>query len=213
MSDDLRLNSVDRFQKNSERLVLEEHGHCEVPAGCGGVVLRWFNPNAGTPVVFRGGFADKTTIHVDEKELTSGRTILADGDHLLSIHLIFDDSPLRYFWFAGARDVPNTRGGENTFPELVSAGDGSWLASFEKGRTNDALGTLEMPEPEWDMAEFDDSAWTPLAAIEIDAESLPQAHRWKIGAMENAGAIALDLGGHNEVWIRKRFRMRRTDAS
>ena len=41
MADEQRLNSVDRFRKKSERLVLEEHGHCEVPAGCGGVVLRW----------------------------------------------------------------------------------------------------------------------------------------------------------------------------
>lgn len=38
---ELKLNSISRFSKQSPRLVLEEHGHCEVPAGCGGVVLRW----------------------------------------------------------------------------------------------------------------------------------------------------------------------------
>jgi sulfatase modifying factor 1 len=27
--------------------VLEAHSHCEVPAGCGGVVLQWRNPSAG----------------------------------------------------------------------------------------------------------------------------------------------------------------------
>jgi hypothetical protein len=43
------LNSLDRFRKHPGQLVLEEHGHCEVPAGCGGVVLRWRNPNPSPP--------------------------------------------------------------------------------------------------------------------------------------------------------------------
>ena len=38
-----KLNGPDRYRKRSPRLVLEEHSHCEVPAGCGGVVLRWIN--------------------------------------------------------------------------------------------------------------------------------------------------------------------------
>jgi hypothetical protein len=37
---DLRLNSLSRYTKRSPEYVLEEHSHCEVPAGCGGVVLR-----------------------------------------------------------------------------------------------------------------------------------------------------------------------------
>ncbi|MCP5093519.1 MAG: hypothetical protein GY949_21640 [Gammaproteobacteria bacterium] len=86
MSNDLRLNSLDRFEKNSERLVLEEHGHCEVPAGCGGVVLRWFNPNSGVPVIFHGGLADRLTIYVDEVQADSGRVIVPYGEHLLAIH-------------------------------------------------------------------------------------------------------------------------------
>ena len=30
--------------------MLEEYSHCEVPAGCGGVVLRWRDPEAGIPL-------------------------------------------------------------------------------------------------------------------------------------------------------------------
>ena len=43
---DLRLNELERFRKTSSRLALEAHSHCEVPAGCGGVVLRWTRPGA-----------------------------------------------------------------------------------------------------------------------------------------------------------------------
>ena len=43
MADEQQLNSLSRFRKQPGRLVLEEHGHCEVPAG-GGVVLRRRNP-------------------------------------------------------------------------------------------------------------------------------------------------------------------------
>lgn len=41
MSRDLELNSIDRYVKSSPRFVLEEHSHCEVPAGCGGGVWEW----------------------------------------------------------------------------------------------------------------------------------------------------------------------------
>ncbi len=50
MDRELRLNSIDRYVKRSPHFVLEEHGHCEVPAGCGGVVLRWLNPATTVPV-------------------------------------------------------------------------------------------------------------------------------------------------------------------
>src|SRR5687768_6072864 len=48
---DLKLNGLSRYAKESPRLVLEEYGHCEVPAGCGGVVLRWRNPDQPIPMV------------------------------------------------------------------------------------------------------------------------------------------------------------------
>jgi hypothetical protein len=47
MSGEQRLNSLDRFRKQPGRLVLEEHSHCQVPAGCGGGVLRRRNPQEG----------------------------------------------------------------------------------------------------------------------------------------------------------------------
>ena len=38
----LRLNSLDQFRKQSSRLVLEEHSHCEVPAGYLGMQAEFF---------------------------------------------------------------------------------------------------------------------------------------------------------------------------
>ncbi len=54
MADDkgLNLNNLDRYTKLSPRFVLEEYSHCEVPAGCGGIVLRWRNPEVGIPIEF-----------------------------------------------------------------------------------------------------------------------------------------------------------------
>ena len=52
----LRINTLSRYRGRPPRLVLEEHNHCEVPAGCGGVVLRWRNfsdGNARRVVAFR----------------------------------------------------------------------------------------------------------------------------------------------------------------
>lgn len=47
MPDNLKLNTLDRFTKQPGLLALQESSHCEVPAGCGGVVLRWIDPRAG----------------------------------------------------------------------------------------------------------------------------------------------------------------------
>ena len=54
----LRINKLHRFAKHSPRLVLHEYSHCEVPAGCGGVVLRWLDPATGRPCVIELGSVD-----------------------------------------------------------------------------------------------------------------------------------------------------------
>ena len=67
---DKKLNSLERFRKQSPRLVLEEHSHCEVPAGCGGVVLRWRNPLAGLPLLVHFYAPGKSTLYLDGREVT-----------------------------------------------------------------------------------------------------------------------------------------------
>jgi len=68
MAENQHLNSLGRFRKQPGRLVLEEHSHCEVPTGCGGVVLRWRNPHAVLPVTMHLYTPVRATLLVDGKE-------------------------------------------------------------------------------------------------------------------------------------------------
>src|SRR5262249_6025263 len=81
---ELKLNSLARYSKTSPLFILEEHGHCEVPAGCGGVVLRWRNPQRGVPVtmwLYAGGGC---RVYLDGKVTTSGRPVVPFGEHVLA---------------------------------------------------------------------------------------------------------------------------------
>ncbi len=95
--EDLRLNSLDRFTKTSPRFVLEEHSHCEVPAGCGGVVLRWVDPAAKVPVLLDFFHAMPATLAIDGVTPMSSFLLLAPGRHVLSLEFpesVVDDTAL-----------------------------------------------------------------------------------------------------------------------
>src|SRR5258707_6996453 len=87
MSDQQQLNSVDRFRKQAGRLVLEEHGHCEVPAGCGGVVMRWRNPFALQSVLLTIYTPEQAHHFIDGAAPASTRFDLAIGRHVVAVHL------------------------------------------------------------------------------------------------------------------------------
>src|SRR6516225_2573710 len=82
---DLRLNELERFRKTSSRLALEAHSHCEVPAGCGGVVLRWTRPGAPLGVAFSKYFAQPVDdLSLDGKKLAEQRAPVTPGTHVVS---------------------------------------------------------------------------------------------------------------------------------
>src|SRR5690348_5265123 len=87
MADEQRLNSIDRFRKQSDRLVLEAHGHCEVPAGCGGVILRWRNPNALQSAVLSFYAPVRADLFLDGQPPGRGRVDLTVGRHVLAVAL------------------------------------------------------------------------------------------------------------------------------
>ena len=197
MSNDLNLNSIDRFEKQSERLILEEHGHCEVPAGCGGVVLRWFNPNSGIPVVFHSGFAEELTLFIDGEQLTSGRATIAFGEHVLAMHAVFTAAPY-YLWLSGLRDTAEDRYPEENrvIPELTTSADGTWRATL-----------TEPANQTWTEFDFDDNHWAPLPTAQLDEEEMQLQASWNYNRMIRLGAGAFELGARPEMWIRKRFQM------
>jgi len=82
---ELRLNSLSRYSKQSPRLVLEEHSHCEVPAGCGGVVLRWRNPDKVVPcTMWSTTSAESSDLFVDGHIPESSRPLLKYGQHIIA---------------------------------------------------------------------------------------------------------------------------------
>lgn len=199
----LRLNTLERFEKGEKsRLVLEEHSHCEVPAGCGGAVLRWRDPERGTVLVLELQAPGPTAIYLDGEELRTGWVQLTPGEHLLALRI----APLPAEASEDARALPDALLFAATvqidgqpawqrppFEPLISREDGSWRASVTE------------PDGEaWrEELGYDDSGWTALAwnrELEV-----PEDMRWHFDEFTGRGAQALALPGRRPVWIRKRF--------
>jgi hypothetical protein len=160
MSSGPDLNSLSRFRKQAGRLILEEHGHCEVPAGCGGVVLRWRNPLSTVPIIIRVYSPARLTCFLDGAEVRIGMVDLAPGRHaftfvledaVLSAGLIVF-SAVRFGFPAG--DSPPSAVVEVPL-QLLSAADGSWKCVVH-----------EPPTEDWKLPTFDDREWSVLTRTE-----------------------------------------------
>jgi hypothetical protein len=143
--DDLRINTLHRFAKHSPRLVLQEYSHCEVPAGCGGVVLRWLDPAQGVPVSIRmvGLNADSET-WLDGAPLASSRAQLASGRRVIAFHLRRKTARPLLFTLGVHPDSDDDR-------DLVHAGAPRWCV------------TEQAPGSGWQAAGFDDAGWAAPA--------------------------------------------------
>lgn len=158
MSDEQRLNSLDRFRKQPGRLVLEEHGHCEVPAGCGGVVLRWRNPHALLPVTINLYAPVPAKCLLDGSAPPTGRVDLAPGGHVVAITLENVDLSGPLLMFAATHDPQEY---QRALPaelveqplKVVTDEDGTWKFS------------LDPPAESWADASFDDSGWPALVRV------------------------------------------------
>ncbi|HHO49363.1 MAG TPA: hypothetical protein ENK18_00465 [Deltaproteobacteria bacterium] len=118
--EDLRLNTLHRFSKHAQRLVLEEHSHCEVPAGCGGVVLRWRDPATGLPLSVYFATLGEAELWIDGQLAPSSQIELAPGAHTLAFRvdrLPDQPSPVALVVRHGAA--------AHDTPLLVSRADGS----------------------------------------------------------------------------------------
>jgi len=144
------LNSLDRYVKSSPRYVLEEHSHCEVPAGCGGVVLRWRDRFTSIPVEVAVAVAGEARIdaRVDNEKPPSVRPLLAPGRHVLMVAV--EPSSAVLVWVT----TP-----EVDDPLLWTPGS-TWRWSADE------------PEPAaWTDAALDVSAWPEAVPGEAPAET------------------------------------------
>jgi hypothetical protein len=200
-----QLNSLERFRKKSDRLVLEEHSHCEVPAGCGGVVLRWHNPQAALPLRVHCYTPGKKTLFLDSVPLENGRPDVPPGGHVLGIVLEEGDLSRGFLLFAAEHDpMGNPRDKDRAFPvrpvKIATAGDGTWKF------------TLEQPEgDDWLRSSFDDRSWAALVETPMPPLSQQDHGQWQSRQCVERGAVGLGLppGKYiptpDRIWIRKVF--------
>src|SRR5262249_25566273 len=101
---DQKLNSLDRFRKRSDRLVLEAYSHCEVPAGCGGVVLRWRDPFACLPLIVHLYAPGESQLFLDGAAVVRTGNDVAPGEHLFAFVLEDADLSGGLFMFAATHE-------------------------------------------------------------------------------------------------------------
>jgi hypothetical protein len=197
MPDDLKLNSISRFSKASSRLHLEEHGHCEVPAGCGGVVLRWYNPAKALPLLFVIYCPTRARLFINGIESTSARPLVPLGAVVLALEFETVVPGQALFVLAGGRNETFHFSEEATCV-LRSVPDGSWRFNVAR------------PPNEWMMPEFDGSAWPALVERPVDPPS-PDDYRRHYATewLTRFGARPLGVPAEvpaTQVWVRKEFR-------
>lgn len=169
MADDLQLNSLERFRKHSQKLILEEHGHCEVPAGCGGVVLRWRNPDEGIPVFFLGAFPARSRIYVDGTEIESARTTLQPGDHFLAVELTQIDDNDRLFVWSTQLDSPDFQRRDIIIPGASTSSADGWTC----------MSSTAANQPDWFLPDTPADDWSPMQVVSnVDTESLGDRMRY-----------------------------------
>lgn len=199
---DLNLNSLSRFSKKSSTMILEVYSHCEVPAGCGGAVLRW--RRAGEPIPFnmRTLFASQeATIFLDETVITRHvRPDVLFGKHVLGFHLntIVPSDGVIMFKADITDQFLEIMKFEGDFP-IRTRDNGRWKYTFGKPANDD-----------WKHPDFDDSNWQPLQLKEMNPIR-PRGYDMSrfINNLKNEGIVPLgaqeDGKFERPIWIRYVF--------
>ncbi|QPC83696.1 hypothetical protein G4Y79_04755 [Phototrophicus methaneseepsis] len=198
---DLKLNALSRFSKSSPRLVLEEYSHCEVPAGCGGVVLRWRRAEEPFTMWLRQNTSARTMVMTLDGEniLWMTRLSVNWGHHLFAMSFEEVDLSHGFLLFSARLDDQFIRilqpEGE---PEVLSKPDGKWKYTLD-----------EPASEEWQSPDFDDSSWAPMVAKTLPSKGF---HGHDISdfcqRIRDIGAEDLGIDADTDasrVWIRRAF--------
>jgi hypothetical protein len=190
-SPDLRLNDLARFRKTSTRLALEVHSHCEVPAGCGGVVLRWRRPDApiGLSISkYFGGQVD--AMFLDGKPVAEQRITVSPGEHVLSF--VVENPGKEGFILLQASLAPEIATALRS--HAISCADGHWRAS------------RRLPPDDWQLPGFDAADFVALVEAPVPTPTGNESWLWKHLGEQAKGlgfpASASDAAGG---WLQRMF--------
>jgi hypothetical protein len=184
--DDLRINTLHRFAKHSPKLILHEYSHCEIPAGCGGVVLRWLDPAAGRPIMIRvQSPGTRCDVWFDGEELSSSMANMGRGSHVVALRLERSEAD----WQPFGLDVQFDSRRESA----VVAGSMHWRCSFTR------------PADGWFAYDFDDRAWpepprAQVAQLATKSKWVKSSYTERIERGEDV--FRLDDA---ELWVRVAF--------
>lgn len=200
---DLNLNSLGQYAKQSSRLILEQHSHCEVPAGCGGVVLRWRSDVSELPVLVHSFSSGKSKLFIDGQSPASSQALISFGGHVLSLVLeeVPKDAILAVSVVHNASSVPLISQQLGEVLNVLSDADGTWKST-----------TAKPTDDQWMKNGFDDSSWATL-----EGARPPVLEKRKAYTRENFWELllqmALDSGAKclrltaptGQLWVRRAF--------
>lgn len=174
--------------------MLEEHGGCEIPAGCGGVILRWLDPatevSASVWIVTAAG----AEAFLDGRPLHDGRPSLAAGPHAIALSVPRPDAGgfvVALTVWGGASGVEVSRE-VHAHLNVVSAAGAAWRF------------TTAAPSAGWLEPGFDDRAWSPMVPARGPRQgdgSVPYAIRY----VHAHGGEEIGVGCDGPVWVRHAF--------
>ncbi|MBX3232066.1 MAG: hypothetical protein KIT84_19875 [Labilithrix sp.] len=211
MSDesDLRINTLHRFEKHSPRLTLQEYSHCEVPAGCGGVVLRWIDPRLGPSARVRVVAIGAVDTWLDGVLLGGDRAPLGPGRHVVALRLrSLGRMPWRGRDLDLAPPVPVAIG---VYPDRGPGDRADNMLPIASGVVQRwHPGPLASPPI---APDFDDRSWRAVAhADDAALASLPADVRRPFERLAADGLTMLALGDAgaplDEAWVRISFAAR-----
>ena len=188
-----RLNSLSRFSKQSEKLVLDTYS-----AGCGGIVLRWRNPGAGSPILIR-----YESTH-DVKFFLNGRPVqnsllLPTGDYVLST--LCTPKPDSEFSERLIALQFNLHLPDNRQPVEGYCTNTNWL--FDQG--NKIRNENSPAAPEWTQLDYDDKSWSPMEIGELPDREQQRGQFWMMEYMSRQGVSVLTFPEAEEIRTRFRF--------
>ncbi len=198
MPDDIKPNSLWRFVKMSPHIILESHSHCEVPAGCGGVVLHWKNPVHGILALLTAFCPGESEYWLNGERIQHPQVLLVPGRNLLAIHVAKISGPsagmMVHLEFDPAKAGRYLTGGPDTEcpGQVMSCSDGSWKYS-----------SMEIDEG-WKGILYDDNHWNAMTVRTGPGykEGSPGVYLFKNLQKQGAEFIG-PVERLGEFWVRK----------